>query len=207
MTIQILASNVKQEELDVRFEPKHLTVKLLRTGVNHTVICGSLYSEVDVDDCKIKIKDEKVLIKLKKADLNYEWPELLGKKTFPDPAPAVAGETKTDEEGCEAKPAAPAADPVPKGEPTLPRPYASHRDWDKIEKQLKDQEKDEKPEGDEAMNKLFQTIYASADEDTRRAMIKSYQTSGGTVLSTNWGEVKDKDYEKERSAPKGMVSP
>ena len=28
-----------------------------------------------------------------------------------------------------------------------------------------------------------------ADEDTRRAMVKSYQTSGGTVLSTNWDEV------------------
>ena len=35
-------------------------------------------------------------------------------------------------------------------------------------------------------------------------MIKSYQTSGGTVLSTNWDEVAKKDYEKERTAPKGM---
>jgi len=37
-------------------------------------------------------------------------------------------------------------------------------------------------------------------------MIKSFQTSGGTVLSTNWGEVKDKDYEtKDRpDAPKGQ---
>ena len=26
-------------------------------------------------------------------------------------------------------------------------------------------------------------------------MIKSFQTSGGTVLSTNWNEVKEKDYE------------
>jgi suppressor of G2 allele of SKP1 len=36
-------------------------------------------------------------------------------------------------------------------------------------------------------------------------MIKSYQTSGGTVLSTNWGEVKEKDYEgKDRpDAPNG----
>ena len=45
---------------------------------------------------------------------------------------------------------------------------------------------------------------ALADEETRRAMNKSFQTSGGTVLSTNWGEVKEKDYEKDRTAPDGQ---
>ena len=37
--------------------------------------------------------------------------------------------------------------------------------------------------------------------------MKSYQTSGGTVLSTNWGEVADKDYEgKDRpDAPEGQM--
>jgi suppressor of G2 allele of SKP1 len=37
-------------------------------------------------------------------------------------------------------------------------------------------------------------------------MMKSFQTSGGTVLSTNWNEVKEKDYEKEITAPKGQVA-
>jgi len=36
--------------------------------------------------------------------------------------------------------------------------------------------------------------------------MKSFQTSGGTVLSTNWNEVADKDYEgKDRpDAPNGQ---
>ena len=67
--------------------------------------------------------------------------------------------------------------------------------WDQIDKNIKKDLAKEKPEGDEALNNLFKEIYGKADEETRRAMIKSYQTSGGTVLSTNWGEVKEKDYE------------
>ena len=36
--------------------------------------------------------------------------------------------------------------------------------------------------GHDPMNTIFKQIYENADENTRKAMIKSYQTSGGTVL-------------------------
>ncbi len=39
---------------------------------------------------------------------------------------------------------------------------------------------------------FFKSLYGDADEASRRAMMKSYQESNGTVLSTNWGEVGDK---------------
>ncbi|KAJ7597014.1 SGS-domain-containing protein [Mycena floridula] len=44
--------------------------------------------------------------------------------------------------------------------------------------------------GDGTVNSFFQKIFGDADEDTKRAMMKSYSESGGTTLSTNWDEVK-----------------
>jgi suppressor of G2 allele of SKP1 len=39
------------------------------------------------------------------------------------------------------------------------------------------------------VDSFFKKLYANADPDTRRAMMKSYYESEGTALSTNWGEV------------------
>uniref|UniRef100_A0A6A7FS00 Protein SGT1 homolog n=1 Tax=Hirondellea gigas TaxID=1518452 RepID=A0A6A7FS00_9CRUS len=73
------------------------------------------------------------------------------------------------------------------------------KNWDRIAAPAED---DEKSEGDAALNQLFQKIYGDADESTKRAMNKSYSESGGTVLSTNWGEVGSKKVDVK--APDGM---
>ena len=81
------------------------------------------------------------------------------------------------------------------------------KDWSQLDKEFDEQEKEDAlKDGNEGMWRLFRDIYAKGNEETRRAMIKSFQTSGGTVLSTNWNEVKDKDYEgKDRpEAPSGQ---
>ena len=67
-------------------------------------------------------------------------------------------------------------------------PYASGRDWGAIEKAL-NAEAEEKKEGEAALNEMFQKIYADASDDAKKAMNKSFQESGGTVLSTNWNEI------------------
>jgi suppressor of G2 allele of SKP1 len=93
--------------------------------------------------------------------------------------------------------------PVPK----YPTSSKKKTDFSKIDQEMDKDLKADKPEGEGALNDLFKQIYGNASEETRRAMIKSYQTSGGTVLSTNWGEVNDKDYEgRDRpEAPAGQV--
>lgn len=39
------------------------------------------------------------------------------------------------------------------------------------------------------VDSFFKKLYANADPDTRRAMVKSFTESEGTALSTNWSEV------------------
>ena len=202
MTIAILEPNMRNEDLQITFGRKLLTVIVKKQGCDFTVICGKLFDKIDTQRCKVVIKDDKVLIKLQKVD-PHDWHELFSKRLNDDDDDEDDDETRAKKRPTTAT----APDQVPivqPGQKAVPRPYSSHRDWDAIERNLKEQEKKEKPEGEEAMNALFQQIFAKADPDTQRAMIKSYQTSGGTVLSTNWGEVKDKDYEQEREAPKGM---
>ncbi|EUT86138.1 hypothetical protein PFAG_02597 [Plasmodium falciparum Santa Lucia] len=55
-----------------------------------------------------------------------------------------------------------------------------------------------KEDKDESVDYFFKKIYNEGDDDTKRAMIKSFQTSGGKVLSTNWKDVKNKQYEQVR---------
>ena len=70
-----------------------------------------------------------------------------------------------------------------------------NKDWNGITTQILESDKEKTTEedpnvgGDSTLNGFFQKIFADSDEDTKRAMMKSYQESGGTHLSTNWGEV------------------
>lgn len=73
-------------------------------------------------------------------------------------------------------------------------------DWDALAKTVEQ----EKPEGEQALNALFQQIYRDASDDVKRAMMKSYVESNGTCLSTNWNEVGTKKV--ETTPPEGMVA-
>lgn len=64
--------------------------------------------------------------------------------------------------------------------PSYPTSSIYKKDWSKLDRELEEELSKDKDE--DALNGLFRQIYQNSDENTRRAMIKSFQTSNGTVL-------------------------
>ena len=73
------------------------------------------------------------------------------------------------------------------------------KDWDKIIKSaVKEITPDDEKDSDfydddidapDPTTRFFRQVYKNATDDQRRAMMKSFQESGGTVLNGNWNEV------------------
>ena len=90
------------------------------------------------------------------------------------------------------------------------------KDWDKVASSLKEKKKkssskdkeggdqgeaqdgddsDDSEYGGDPVDGFFKKLYAKADPDTQRAMVKSFYESEGTALNTNWSEVGKKKVE------------
>ncbi|MCL7034385.1 hypothetical protein MKW94_020685 [Papaver nudicaule] len=184
VVVTIFAKGVPAQNVTVDFGEQILSVTISIPGQDAFIFQPRLFGKIKPEMCRYEVMSTKIEMRLAKAEaINWTSLEFTRENTVHQKlnAPSVS----------ESKPSYPSSK-------SKLRPV----DWDKLEAEVKKEEKEEKLEGDAALNKLFSDIYRDADDDTKRAMRKSFLESNGTVLSTNWKEVGAKKV--ETSPPTGM---
>lgn len=174
VVVTIFAKNIPADNVAVDYGEQILSVTINIPGEEPYCLQPRLFGKIIPAKCKYQVLSTKIEIRLAKAE-PIQWTSLEYTKDVAVPRKINVSSV---------------AD-----RPTYPSSKHRGVDWDKLEAQVKKEEKEEKLDGDAALNKFFQEIYRDADEDTRRAMQKSYVESNGTVLSTNWKEVGSKKIE------------
>ncbi|BCR90894.1 co-chaperone SGT1 [Aspergillus chevalieri] len=185
-----VAIELKEDSVSLQFP--------LPSGTDYDFTLDPLFTTIDPANSKVSVMSTKIDITLRKRTPGQKWNAL----------EASAADVKLADRQA-------AADSKPttgKGPsyPTSSRHGA--KDWDKLASSLDKKPKSKKEDkeagkdesgnesdgaesvdsdfgGGDAVDGFFKKLYANADPDTRRAMVKSYVESQGTSLSTNWGEV------------------
>ncbi|KAG8137687.1 putative Suppressor of G2 allele of SKP1-like protein [Naja naja] len=183
--VTIMVKNVKQVDVNITFSEKELNASLkLPSEENYKLKLHLLHSIVP-EQSLFKVLSTKRQLQVRKPtyhDITARISQIEIKMKKPE---AVRWDKLEGQEKTNVKKDTPASNP------THEYPSSSHytKNWDKLVVDIKEEEKNEKLEGDAALNKLFQQIYSDGTDEVKRAMNKSFMESGGTVLSTNWSDV------------------
>ncbi|KAJ8083974.1 Cochaperone protein [Marasmius tenuissimus] len=165
ITLSVFDRGVDPADVSVKFEDRKVTY----THGDKVLVLEPLKGQIKPDTSDYTVGKVKVEVRLAKA-VQGRWGGLIGDS--PDPLANSAAPT------------------------TTATTRKQQKNWEGISSEILSSEKEKTLEedpnvgGDSAVNPFFQKLFADADEDTKRAMLKSYTESGGTTLSTNWDEVK-----------------
>jgi hypothetical protein len=172
-----------------------------------------LFALIDPLASTSSVMSTKVEVSLWKRVPGQKWPALEGVAPLKDVE--LGPESAAARAAVMSSLAQPAVSLKPESAPSYPTSSKTGpKNWDKLaetltakKKSTKKSNKDKNKENDihgsseeddgidsdyetgDAVDGFFKKLYAGADDDTRRAMMKSYQESNGTALSTNWSEV------------------
>lgn len=162
VSVDIFAKGVDRAASSVKITPRGLNMKLVRPDKEDYLMTKELFEEVDPEASSWSASKYKVELRLRKKVSGVTWVAL-----------DVQGEVASA--GVRASALA---------QKRKEKADEKQKLWNaKADEELKDYKED-----DSAMS-VFRQIYSNVDEDTRRAMVKSYSESGGQVLSTDWSKV------------------
>uniref|UniRef100_A0A8C6ELX7 Protein SGT1 homolog n=1 Tax=Marmota marmota marmota TaxID=9994 RepID=A0A8C6ELX7_MARMA len=162
--ITLMIKNVQKNDVNVEFSEKELSALVkLPSGEDYNLKMRLLHPIIP-EQSTFKVLTTKIEIKMKKPEA-VRWEKLEGQGDVPTSKQFIADVKNL-------------------------YPSSSHytRNWDKLVGEIKEEEKNEKLEGDAALNKLFQQIYSDGSDEVKRAMNKSFVRTSLFFLPNIVGE-------------------
>lgn len=195
-TVTVWTKGVVEEASSVYATGHELAMSLTTGDGEVAQLQLRLYGAVAPDSpVVVTYRPTKVEVRLAKAKHDM-WPTL---ERPPAGAPAIpAAMLVHAAAAADPRAAAPAGDaakaaatPAASG---VPSAYASKKDWGALERELEKEAAEDDggaagggAGGEEALQSLFRKIYAGADEDTRRAMVKSFVSAAAALGDSGKG--------------------
>ncbi|KAF7507594.1 hypothetical protein GJ744_010264 [Endocarpon pusillum] len=218
VTVTLYAKGVPKDKAELEINEDSISISFphpSNPSSTFTFTLDPLFALIDISGSKASVMSTKIEITLRKRTPGQKWNALEGSAPLkdettahpPDSAAKAAVLSTLAEDAVKATQTAPSY-------PTSSR--SGPKNWDKLADDLtakkktsrKHKKKDKAEKSDEGESEhghedddldsdyggdpvdgFFKKLYAGADDDTRRAMMKSYQESGGTALSTDWKDV------------------
>ncbi|KAK5088625.1 Cochaperone protein [Lithohypha guttulata] len=223
--VTIYAKGVQKDKVEVDIEEDSISVTFPHPSdpsSSFNLSFDPLCALIDPSASKSQVMSTKIELTLAKAAQGQKWANIEGSAPLKksEAAPTEDASAQAAMMSSIQQPPAPAAAPsYPTSSKTGPK------NWDKLasdltkkpkkstpksEKHDEDEDEDDSDADDaevdddsdfggDAVDGFFKKLYAGADPDTKRAMMKSFTESNGTALSTNWSDVGKKKVEEVKS--------
>ena len=218
VVVTLFAKGIPRDKATIDIQPRSLAFSFpLPSGADYDFTLEPLFSSIDSSSSTHKIMSTKAEFVLHKSIPGQKWVSLEGTDPISntqtpsedpsDPSPSI------ERAALKPKTNTPSAPSYPTSSKSGPK------NWDKLATDLtkpkkvspssstdKPEELDEydSDEGGDAANSFFKKLFKNSNPDTQRAMMKSFQESNGTALSTNWEDVSKG--KMETTPPDGMVA-
>ncbi|ANB11027.1 Sgt1p [Sugiyamaella lignohabitans] len=183
--VSIFIKNSPKEDVTVEFTESSATIKFpLASGQLYEYNIGPFSHEIEPSKSTCKVFSTKIELGIVKK-VNTSWATLLspeGERPLNNKVPLSLDEMRTALEKT-AKDSSNSSSEASTTNSTRPLVPSFEKNWEKMAAEALG---DEEQQPDD----FFKQLYGNADDDTRKAMLKSYTESGGTTLSTNWEDVK-----------------
>ncbi|KAJ9368223.1 hypothetical protein DTO282F9_8444 [Paecilomyces variotii] len=209
VVLTLYVKGVPKDEVEVEFKDDSISIEFPQpSGAQFTFSLDPLFAAIDPSASKYTVMSTKIEVVLRKKVAGQKWSVLEATSTekLADRSSIASAAPSTSTTASSSTAQGPAY-------PTSSRHGV--KDWDKLATDLTSKKKEKSKDKDNGKGKakddatgdsdaesidsdygsgdpvdgFFKKLYANADPDTRRAMVKSYYESQGTALSTNWSEV------------------